>query len=64
MESEWSRYIFRTMKRRFSFLSLSLCLTRCINYCLRMNLSDEKFPVVVFFLPVPINDDRTIGYDF
>lgn len=29
-----------------------------------MNLSDEKFPVVVFFLPVPINDDRTIGYDF
>lgn len=29
-----------------------------------MNLSDEKFPLVVFFLPVPINDDRTIGYDF
>lgn len=48
----------------FFSLSLSLCLTRCINYCLRMNLSDEKFPVVVFFLPVPINDDRTIGYDF
>lgn len=58
MESELSRYIFRIKKGMVVF-SLSLSLSRCINYCLRMNLSDEKFPAV--FFPVSINDDRTIG---